>query len=104
MSNTNTNTTSKPTNPPQQNRQPNNNQQQSRGPKSIWVVRPQFTLGECRLYFSKDDAIKDFGVPLEKWDTKEDSAEIYAAPPWDDSHEISWILERLEVRSLKENQ
>lgn len=103
MSNTNTNTTSKPTNPPQQNRQ-QNNQQQNRGPKSIWVVRPQFTLGECRLYFSKDDAIKDFGVPLEKWDVKEDSAEIYAAPPWDDSHEISWILERLEVRSLKDNQ
>lgn len=78
-----------------------NSQQPVRSPKFVWVTRPSFTTGESRVYFSKEDAIKDFGQPADIWvETEEDVLEIGTSPDWDNDFDISWRLEKLEVRSL----
>lgn len=70
-----------------------------RPPKYVWVTRPKFTLGECRTYFSKDDAIRDFGRPIEKWIDYGNIMEIDQAPVWD-PFDVAWTIERVEVRAL----
>lgn len=70
-----------------------------RPPKFIWVVRPKFTAGDCRAYFSKEDALKDFGRPLEFWVDYGHIMEIDKAPVWD-PFDIAWELEKIEVRAI----
>lgn len=79
-----------------------NNQPQSRGPKFVWVVRPSFTVGECRTYYSKEDALKDYGRPESEWVQFGDIWRIDRAPHWDPI-DVSWELEKIEVRSLRPN-
>ncbi|QED11618.1 hypothetical protein PP914_gp129 [Arthrobacter phage Qui] len=76
-------------------------QNQNRGPKSIWVVRPSFTTGDCRAYFNKDEAIKDFGQPSEEWvQTEDDVLEINTSPEWDNEFDIAWRLEKVDILSF----
>jgi hypothetical protein len=59
-------------------------------------------MGECRTYFSKEDAIKDFGRPIEMWIDYGHIMEIDQAPVWD-PFDVAWTIERLEVRALPRN-
>lgn len=82
------------------NRNTNNGQQQGpRGPKFVWVVRPKFTSGDCRTYFSKEDAVAEFGRPAEMWMDYGHIMEIDKAPVWD-PFDIAWVIEKVEVRSV----
>ena len=71
--------------------------QQPRGPKFIWLVKPSFTMGDARAYFTKEDALKDFGQPLEKWTDHGHIATIKFGPKWD-PFECEWELEKIQVR------
>lgn len=77
----------------------NTQPQGPRPPKFIWIARPSFTTGECRAYFSKEDAVKDFGRPLEEWDDRGYIMQINKAPKWD-PFDVAWEIEKIEVRSL----
>lgn len=76
----------------------NTQSQGPRAPRFVWVVRPKFTVGECRVYFSKEDALRDFGRPLEFWIDYGHIMDIDKAPVWD-PFDVAWELEKVEVRS-----
>lgn len=71
--------------------------QAPRGPKFVWVVRPSFSIGSCRAYFSEEAAIKDFGQPKSKWYPVAGVSQISVGPSWDPDN-ATWELEKIEVR------
>lgn len=83
---------------------------QNRGPKFVWVARPSFTMGFCRVYFTKEDAFKDFGRPESLWAVRQEydvdhniDVEVWTidkSPVWDAEYDVQWELEKIEVRSL----
>jgi hypothetical protein len=87
-------------------------QNQNRGPKFVWVVRPSFTLGDCRVYFTKEDAIQDFGLPENTWTRVYDvksgqNLDIWMnekSPTWDAEFEVQWELEKIEIRPFGQAQ
>jgi hypothetical protein len=81
------------------NRKPPQQPQGARGPRFVWVVRPKFTHGDCRSYFSKEDAIADFGRPAEMWIDYGHILEIDKAPVWD-PFDVAWVIEKVEVRAI----
>jgi len=68
-----------------------------RAPKYIWLVKPSFTMGDARAYFTKESALEDFGQPLEKWTDSGHIMQIKVGPRWD-PFECEWELEKIQVR------